>query len=201
MEEGSEWEGDIERERSTGGGYSTRRWEHRSYCASLTPSYIYLRLIDNYPHSSSISVSVSALQHRCMYMWAAGVPQDTARETRTVTPQDIRLSPTLEYNHNMCRSLSPLIWGRSTGLDNRSIRTARYRFVDIITHWARMSKSSAESQSRGGSVRDVRMASSNNTSPEGGSPPHQNRIRQVSVCVCEINETFSFLILSMCGRA
>ncbi|XP_051745042.1 ankyrin-2 isoform X3 [Ctenopharyngodon idella] len=41
-----------------------------------------------------------------------------------------------------------------------------------------MSKSSAESQSRGGSVRDVRMASSNNTSPEGGSPPHQNRIRQ-----------------------
>ncbi|XP_056317430.1 ankyrin-2 isoform X1 [Danio aesculapii] len=41
-----------------------------------------------------------------------------------------------------------------------------------------MSKSSVESQSRGGSVRDVRMASSNNTSPEGGSPPHQNRIRQ-----------------------
>ncbi|XP_059409724.1 ankyrin-3 isoform X2 [Carassius carassius] len=41
-----------------------------------------------------------------------------------------------------------------------------------------MSKSSAESQSRGGSVRDVRMASSNNTSPEGGSPPHPNRIRQ-----------------------
>ncbi|XP_042572703.1 ankyrin-3 isoform X17 [Cyprinus carpio] len=41
-----------------------------------------------------------------------------------------------------------------------------------------MSKSSAESESRGGSVRDVRMASSNNTSPEGGSPPHQNRIRQ-----------------------
>ncbi|XP_056092119.1 ankyrin-2 isoform X2 [Rhinichthys klamathensis goyatoka] len=40
-----------------------------------------------------------------------------------------------------------------------------------------MSKSSAESQSRGGSVRDVRMAS-NNSSPEGGSPPHQNRIRQ-----------------------
>lgn len=27
------------------------------------------------------------------------------------------------------------------------------------------------------------MASSNNTSPEGGSPPHQNRIRQVSVRV------------------
>ncbi|XP_026059946.1 ankyrin-2 isoform X5 [Carassius auratus] len=41
-----------------------------------------------------------------------------------------------------------------------------------------MSRSSAESQSRGGSVRDVRMASSNNTSPEGGSPPHPNRIRQ-----------------------
>ncbi|XP_026123078.1 ankyrin-3-like isoform X13 [Carassius auratus] len=41
-----------------------------------------------------------------------------------------------------------------------------------------MSKSSAESQSRGGSVRDVRMASSNNTSPDGSSPPHQNRIRQ-----------------------
>ncbi|XP_039530654.1 ankyrin-2 isoform X3 [Pimephales promelas] len=40
-----------------------------------------------------------------------------------------------------------------------------------------MSKSSAESQSRGGSVRDVRMAS-NNSSPEGSSPPHQNRIRQ-----------------------
>ncbi|XP_059408018.1 ankyrin-2-like [Carassius carassius] len=41
-----------------------------------------------------------------------------------------------------------------------------------------MSKSSAESQSRGGSVRDVRMASSNNTSPDDSSPPHQNRIRQ-----------------------
>ncbi|XP_051561173.1 ankyrin-2-like isoform X3 [Myxocyprinus asiaticus] len=41
-----------------------------------------------------------------------------------------------------------------------------------------MSRSSEESQSRGGSVRDVRMASSNNTSPEGGSPPQQNRIRQ-----------------------
>nr|XP_055061778.1 ankyrin-3 isoform X11 [Misgurnus anguillicaudatus] len=40
-----------------------------------------------------------------------------------------------------------------------------------------MSRSSIESQSRGGSVRDVRMAS-NNSSPEGGSPPHQNRIRQ-----------------------
>lgn len=92
MEEGSE--GAIERERSTGGGCSTRRWEHRTYCASLTPSYIYLRLIVNYPHSFSISVSVSALQHRCMYIWTAGVPQDTVRETRTVTPQDIRLSNT-----------------------------------------------------------------------------------------------------------
>ncbi|KAI7810813.1 putative ankyrin-1-like [Triplophysa rosa] len=40
-----------------------------------------------------------------------------------------------------------------------------------------MSRSSIESQSRGGSVLDVRMASSN-TSSEGGSPPHQNRIRQ-----------------------
>ncbi|KAA0722487.1 hypothetical protein E1301_Tti007057 [Triplophysa tibetana] len=40
-----------------------------------------------------------------------------------------------------------------------------------------MSRSSIESQSRGGSVLDVRMASSN-TSSEGGSPPHPNRIRQ-----------------------
>jgi len=134
-----------------------------------------------------------------MSMWAARVSQDSARDphrhaTGRSSVSHCRIQP------NMFRSFSPLIWGRSTGLDNRSIRTARYRFLDIITRWAWMSKSSAESQSRGGSVRDVRMAS-NNSSPEGSSPPHQNRIRQVSVCVCKMNETFRFLVFSMCGRA
>ncbi|XP_030207414.1 ankyrin-2 isoform X14 [Gadus morhua] len=43
-----------------------------------------------------------------------------------------------------------------------------------------MSRSSEESHGRGGgSDRDLKMASSNNTTPEGGPPPlHQNRIRQ-----------------------
>lgn len=49
----------------------------------------------------------------------------------------------------------------------------------------RMSRSPEESHSRGGgSDSDLKMASSSNTSPEGGPPPlmHQNRIRQVGVC-------------------
>ncbi|CAK6981971.1 ankyrin-2 isoform X4 [Scomber scombrus] len=47
-----------------------------------------------------------------------------------------------------------------------------------------MSSSPEGSLSRGGSSdRDLKMASSSNTSPEGGpSPLHQNRIRQVGVC-------------------
>eukprot|EP00064_Thunnus_orientalis_P012412 superscaffoldBa00001900_g12447 len=47
-----------------------------------------------------------------------------------------------------------------------------------------MSSSPEGSLSRGGgSDRDLKMASSSNTSPEGGPPPlHQNRIRQVGVC-------------------
>lgn len=48
----------------------------------------------------------------------------------------------------------------------------------------RMSSSPEESHSRGGgSERDLKMASSSNTSPEGGPPAplHQNRIRQVGV--------------------
>ena len=47
-----------------------------------------------------------------------------------------------------------------------------------------MSSSPEGSLSRGGgSDRDLKMASSSNTSPEGGPPPplHQNRIRQVGV--------------------
>ncbi|TKS68120.1 hypothetical protein D9C73_002181 [Collichthys lucidus] len=44
-----------------------------------------------------------------------------------------------------------------------------------------MSSSAEESQSRGGGSQcDLKMASSSNTSPEGGPPQplHQNRIRQ-----------------------
>ncbi|KAL2097686.1 hypothetical protein ACEWY4_006893 [Coilia grayii] len=41
-----------------------------------------------------------------------------------------------------------------------------------------MSEHPEESHARGGTDRDWKMASSTNTSPEGDSPPHQNRIRQ-----------------------
>lgn len=50
----------------------------------------------------------------------------------------------------------------------------------------RMSSTPEESHSRGGgSDTDLKMASSNNTTPDGGPPPplHQNRIRQVGVCL------------------
>lgn len=49
----------------------------------------------------------------------------------------------------------------------------------------RMSRTPEDSRSKGGgSDSDLKMASSSNTSPEGGPPHplHQNRLRQVGVC-------------------
>lgn len=202
MEEGSE----RERERGAREGATQHSDENIAHIAPLLHHRVFisgLSLITLIPPPSR-----SVFQH-CS-IGACACEQRECRRTPRLRPAPHRHATghssvsTLQYNHNMSRSFSPDIWGRSTGLDHRSIGTARFSFVDDITRWAWMSKSSAESQSRGGSVRDVRMASSNNTSPEGGTPPHQNRIRQVSVCVCGMNEAFRFLVfcvfVCVCGR-
>lgn len=67
--------------------------------------------------------------------------------------------------------------------DRTSLSVCRRQRQQQQTSRDRMSRSSEGSHSRGGgSDSDLKMASSCNTSPEGGPPPlHQNRIRQVSI--------------------